>query len=117
MILYIQDNRCVEVNNDEKVILSFDELEILTGSKKLKSIMSKRINKYITLRRGKNNRLTVMDVEFILYQDYIDIDTNIKYKCVKLDHATDETVMRNTTKRSKINLRLTKSVDRWMIDK
>lgn len=116
--LFTDGDGFVEIGNDEQVVLSYEELEVLTGSKKIIDVLKSRAEfGTVIIRRGTNNRLELMDYRFILHEEYIHIESGIKYRCVKVDTVTNEAAMRPLVKRGKRDLLLATSVDGWMINR
>ena len=113
MKIYV-DTDCVEIENNEQIVLTYEELEILTGSKRLTQMLSRKQDEWLLLSRGKHNALQIMDNSFQELEEYIHISTGKKYRCIKYS-VTGEAMMRLLVKRGKKTLLLTDEVNDWMI--
>jgi hypothetical protein len=115
----VSDFDYVTLNDQTAREILFDEIYLLTNSSKLVEKLQKNIGDEFILFRTESKydshkRLILTHVEFHKGQEYFNIKTNKRYKCIGIDVRTGEAMLRELSG-SRHKLKYSNNTKDWAI--
>jgi len=115
----VSDFDYVTLNDETAREILFDEIYLLTNSSKLVERLQKNIGEEFILFRTESKydshkRLILTHVNFHKGQDYYNIKSNKRYKCIGFDIRTEEAMLRDLTG-SRHKLKYSRNIKEWAL--
>ena len=115
----VSDFDYVTLNDETAREILFDEIYLLTNSKKLVERLQANIGDEFILFRTKSKydshkRLILTHVEFHKGQYYFNIKSNKRYECIGIDIRTGEAILRELSGRRQ-KLQHSKNTKEWAL--